>query len=636
MASETLYAESVDQWEAEWTDSANIIGQYDVATASFARDAITGSYSGDANFANTAVTPTSISSFLVRLWNSGVSRTDDVVKCEVYNNHTEAWEEIDELAADLPEGETEYDYTTEVQAKFAAAADKTAFINALAFRWYVTVVKAFDGIVLATQGVKCVVEYTPVVVYEEFNRIVSADIVITETDEAVLLDTGKTVVANAQVSCTDVMIMAEANRTVQATVVTSCTDAGRFWVSPISHNALGFWGNETFAYDENESTYAFDPGQESSWCGYLELTLPFTLVDCTRVKFKASRNGEAEINLAEIDVYYDSAWHNIYSGNDWIDAVYKECWLSTIQDVERIRFRAYNSGAAPHFIDLYEVYGWEGGVQYQELNLSVSGDGVMTETDNLIMVEADKTVSVDGIISESDLQEMVELGRAVSATSIVSCADTLIPVGVEIYEEFLRTVIADGVVSETDEAVLSEPNKTVQADVVVTESDLQEMVEAVSVEAGAVVSCLDDLLGTYQELERTVQTAAVVSCTDALIGIESNRIAQADAVVTEIEITILLETDRIVSATAAVTKTDEAILLELDRTVQATAVITEADITIMTEALSVQADAVISESDLQEMVEAVSVSADFTVSCLDSMAGLNVAAAFMILRQMTS
>ena len=158
MAQETLNAGSVGSVNATWTDSANIVEQYNVATASFAQTAA-GDYSGDANLEDTAQTPTAINSFKLIYWNSGVSIDDDTFSLQVYNNHTTAWEE---LGTDLQESETEYDdtYLAAIQAKFAAAADKAAFVNNLAVRWAIVLTKGADGVQISTQGIEMEIEYT--------------------------------------------------------------------------------------------------------------------------------------------------------------------------------------------------------------------------------------------------------------------------------------------------------------------------------------------------------------------------------------------------------------------------------------------------------------------------------------------
>jgi len=158
MAQETLNAGSVSSVNATWTDAANIRAQYDVATAYFDQ-AAAGDYSGDANLEDTTNTPTAVNHFKVIYWNSGSPIADDTFSLQVYNNHTTAWEE---LGTDLQKSETEYNdtYLAAIQAKFAAAADKAAFVNNLAVRWAIVLTKRADGVQISTQGIEMEIEYT--------------------------------------------------------------------------------------------------------------------------------------------------------------------------------------------------------------------------------------------------------------------------------------------------------------------------------------------------------------------------------------------------------------------------------------------------------------------------------------------
>jgi len=93
------------------------------------------------------------------------------------------------------------------------------------------------------------------------------------------------------------------------------------WVSPTGYNdPSSDWVNEANAYDDATGTYAESNDQGS----YLELTI--SAIACDKVRIYAVRwhdfsSSEYDPDI-DIDVYYDSAWHNIFSGtvtkNTWI------------------------------------------------------------------------------------------------------------------------------------------------------------------------------------------------------------------------------------------------------------------------------------------------------------------------------
>jgi hypothetical protein len=68
------------------------------------------------------------------------------------------------------------------------------------------------------------------------------------------------------------------------------------------------WTDEVYAYDDSLTTYAYAPGGSS---GYLELTFDEAFAtDTVGLCLNSTETG----NTLAVDVYYDSAWNNIYSG----------------------------------------------------------------------------------------------------------------------------------------------------------------------------------------------------------------------------------------------------------------------------------------------------------------------------------
>ena len=165
MATETLYFSDMAQVSnCTVTDSANVIGQYDVATCTLAPTGAGDWYGGGA-VDNTEQIPTSLISVKIRYWNSGAALdADDTLYFQFYDYDAVAWQTIFtyNTGNPLPTSETEFDIGTYLADNFfASAQDKILWVNSLAFRWYHDVTKAQSAVVISTQGVEVVIEYTP-------------------------------------------------------------------------------------------------------------------------------------------------------------------------------------------------------------------------------------------------------------------------------------------------------------------------------------------------------------------------------------------------------------------------------------------------------------------------------------------
>lgn len=127
-----------------------------------------------------------------------------------------------------------------------------------------------------------------------------------------------------------------------------------------------------------------------------------------------------------------------------------------------------------------------GGVVYQELNLTVSADASVLESDTQQMADTGKEVSADAAASESDTQQMVETGKTVQAAASVSCTD------LKVVFELNLTVTATGSVIATDAHTMIETGKVVTAIASPAVIDTQAMVEIdLGVSAEGSVSCTD-------------------------------------------------------------------------------------------------------------------------------------------------
>lgn len=164
MATETLYFSDMDISDnCTITDPSNVIGQYNVATCTLGPTG-SGDWYGGGDVDNTAEIPTDLISVKARYWNSGSSLdADDTLYFQFYDYDTTSWINIFTYNTEypIPTEETEFEMGGFLKNYYMAAADKILWVNSLAFRWYHDVVKAQSEVVISTQGVEVVIEYTP-------------------------------------------------------------------------------------------------------------------------------------------------------------------------------------------------------------------------------------------------------------------------------------------------------------------------------------------------------------------------------------------------------------------------------------------------------------------------------------------
>jgi len=88
-------------------------------------------------------------------------------------------------------------------------------------------------------------------------------------------------------------------------------DGSTPWRTPTGHNDPdNAWLDEGKAYDDTESTHATKHGLVAGqWTPFLELTHDALL--CDKVRFLLNNS---DFDLVDVDVYYDSAWHDVYQG----------------------------------------------------------------------------------------------------------------------------------------------------------------------------------------------------------------------------------------------------------------------------------------------------------------------------------
>jgi hypothetical protein len=133
------------------------------------------------------------------------------------------------------------------------------------------------------------------------------------------------------------------------------------WVSPTGHTE-GDWTNEANAYDGNTGTYASLAGG-GTWTAYIILDLSGrepSSIQCSKVRLWYTSSYPGEAITADVDVYYDSGWHDVWQGvitssqGQWLEKSLPE----GTKTVSQIRLR-FTQSYPPAEHRLYEVDFWE-------------------------------------------------------------------------------------------------------------------------------------------------------------------------------------------------------------------------------------------------------------------------------------
>lgn len=129
------------------------------------------------------------------------------------------------------------------------------------------------------------------------------------------------------------------------------------WISPTDFVDSGnVWTDETLSYDENTLTFAY-VSVPSGWCDYLELTT--TATTCDKVQLWVGRVN-TQVSIIEVDIFYNSAWDNIYSGVIIVGS-FQEYPIGSQQSVTAMRVRFYATKANRQ-AEIYEADFWEVGI----------------------------------------------------------------------------------------------------------------------------------------------------------------------------------------------------------------------------------------------------------------------------------
>ena len=148
------------------------------------------------------------------------------------------------------------------------------------------------------------------------------------------------------------------------------------WVKPTGFvDSGGTWSSETSAYDNDTGTYAIETIDAVGWGNYLELT--HSAIDCDKVQIWSSY--QANMDVVEVDVYYNSGWHSIYSGSITVGA-FVEYAIGSTQSVTSVRIR-YSTTKKGRWCGVNEVDFNEISVASYYHGLSIQGVGELALCD---------------------------------------------------------------------------------------------------------------------------------------------------------------------------------------------------------------------------------------------------------------
>jgi len=123
------------------------------------------------------------------------------------------------------------------------------------------------------------------------------------------------------------------------------------WVSPTGHTE-GDWTNEANAYDGSLTTAATYTEIPGTWTPFLEFTLT-DMIKCDSVRFFVNSGFPLGFEV-DIDVYYGSAWHDVFEGVVSVMVWVEKDIPDETQDVSKVRIRTRH-GSSIHTDYVYEV-----------------------------------------------------------------------------------------------------------------------------------------------------------------------------------------------------------------------------------------------------------------------------------------
>jgi len=119
------------------------------------------------------------------------------------------------------------------------------------------------------------------------------------------------------------------------------------WSSPTSHiDPSSEWDNEPNAYDDDTGTRTV----HIQATAYLELYFPDEFT-CGGVRIWGSNYPEFDV---DVDLYYDSDWHNVWDEDDIFEGQWVEEYFATIDGVTGVRVKTSAQGTYPGYINEFD------------------------------------------------------------------------------------------------------------------------------------------------------------------------------------------------------------------------------------------------------------------------------------------
>jgi len=88
----------------------------------------------------------------------------------------------------------------------------------------------------------------------------------------------------------------------------------KWYIPEVHYDPDNAWENETLIYDGLDNTAGSAIISDAkTWSSFILLDV-YSEIYCEVIKFLAYQKGATGIEQIDIDLYYDSAWHNLYEG----------------------------------------------------------------------------------------------------------------------------------------------------------------------------------------------------------------------------------------------------------------------------------------------------------------------------------
>jgi len=126
----------------------------------------------------------------------------------------------------------------------------------------------------------------------------------------------------------------------------------KWYIPDIHYDPDNLWNNETLIYDDNDITAGDTSVAKLTWSSFILLDV-YNELYCEIIKFLAYQKGILGIEKIDIDLYYNSAWHDLFEGT-FINQVWKQINVIPSQYLYSARIRFYARKA-----DIAYFYGFE-------------------------------------------------------------------------------------------------------------------------------------------------------------------------------------------------------------------------------------------------------------------------------------